>query len=194
MSAPALVPDASQEVARDVYVDEVEPSVTEVWCVSDLTSADWALSRLADLEREQAENRALEAAAISRIKLKAELLNEKLGRGVAFFRSRIEAYAETHRAELLGGGKKKSRALLHGTIGWRKTGGGLEVKDEAALLAWAQSQPAESGVLRIKESPALDEIGKAFKRTGEIPPGMDVKPEVEKLIIDAALGGTAHAK
>lgn len=184
--------DASQEVARDVYTDEADPSITEAWQVTDLHLADAALARLGELERERAEDGELTKRAVERILLRQQLRNEKRERGIAFYRVRLEAYAATHRAELLTG-KKKSRELPNGVISWRKVPEGLEVRDPVALLEWARNQPIESGVLRIKEEAALGEITKAFRATGEVPPGTEVKPESEKLSIEA-LGGYVHAK
>lgn len=175
-----------------VELEDVEGGLETLgWTIADLDTLDWALSRMADSEREVEENNKLAQEAIGRIKLKTEILNERAEKAIAFFRSQIAAYAETHRAELLGGGKKKSRTLLHGTIGWRKKGGALEMKDAAALLDWARLQPIESNVLRIKEEPAWDVIKKSYPdaKSGEIPPGCDVVPETEEITIKPALGG-----
>lgn len=177
MSAP--------ETPEAEYQDEEMPEARPGWHIPDLGALDWALSRVADLEREQAENLELERAAIERIRLRTLRLNESAARGVAFFGGRIREYAELHRAELLGGGKKKSRKLLHGTVGWRSKGGGLSVTDAEALLAWARAQPVEAEVLRIKEDPALKAIKALFEATGEVPDGCDVEPETEEFNLKA---------
>ena len=171
-------PDAVEE-----YQDEEMPEARPGWHIGDLGALDWALSRVADLEREMAENERLAALAIERIRLRTLKLNERAARGVQFFSGRIREYAELHRAELLGGGKKKSRALVHGTVGWRKKGGGLSVTDVEALLAWARAQPVEAELLRIKEEPALSAIKKHYAATGEVPDGCDVEPEVEEFTL-----------
>jgi phage host-nuclease inhibitor protein Gam len=175
---------------------EVEPyqeeSISQDWRIQDLSTADWALSRVADLERELEENEEVAKAAIARIEARKQLLNEKVERGLRFFRSHLAAFAQEHRSALLGGGKKKSRSLLHGTLGWKKSGGRLEVRDRAALLEWARLQPVELGFLRITEAPALDEIQRQFKLTGEVPPGTDVQPEVEEVVIKAAMTGESN--
>lgn len=164
------------------YQDEQSPDVREGWHILDLATADWTLSRLADLQQEIAENRKLEEEAILRIRGRATKLQERAERGIAFFESRLREYAESHREELLKGGKKKSRNLMHGSIGWRKAGGGLSVVDPAALLAWAREQPVELELLRIKEEPALAAIKVLHSTTGEVPPGTDLKPEFEEFI------------
>lgn len=181
--APAL-PAAALAPATE-YVDAEDESVREGWEVRDLSSLDWALSRIADLEAERAENEQLKQEAIARIEAKAEKLNRSVDHGLAFFRSRVAVYAHTHRAELLKGGKKKSRKLPHGTIQFKKVGGGYEVTDAEALLAWARQQPAEAEVLRIREEPALAAIKKHVESTGEVPPGLEERPESEEIRITA---------
>lgn len=173
-----------EQVAGDVvdYQDEHDPEARDGWHISDLAGADWALSRIADLQQEISENEALEEAALLRLKSRAALLNERARRGIEFFTSRLREYAETHRDELLKGGKKKSRALMNGSIGWAKKGGGLAVLDADELLGWASTQPAEKGFVRVKSAPALDAIKEHVKATGEIPPGTDLKPEFEEFI------------
>ena len=166
------------------YVDSEDDSVRDgYWRIENVQSLDWALSRIADLEREQAENAAIVEEHIQRLRLRLERLNAKAERGLRFFRSQVQAYADAHRHELLGGGKKKSRALPHGMVGWRKKGGGLTVVDREALLSWCRKQDVELGLIRIKEEPAVDEVKRAFKSLGEVPPGCDVEEEREELII-----------
>ena len=174
---------AAEPGPEERYVDAEDDTVRDGWRVENVQSLDWALSRIADLEREQAENAAIVEEHIQRLRLRLERLNAKAERGLRFFRSQVQAYADAHRHELLGGGKKKSRALPHGTVGWRKRGGGLTVVDKDALLAWARKQPIEAEVIRIKEEPALDAIKRAFRASGEVPEGCDVEPESEELII-----------
>jgi phage host-nuclease inhibitor protein Gam len=166
-------------------VDEEEPNVGPGWHVGNLSDADWALRRMASLQRQIKENDALLEANVARLQLRHAKMNEALARGLAFFAAKVEEYATLHRAELLGGGKRKSRKLLHGSIGWRKTGGGFKMNDKEALLAWAQKQPVELNLVRIKEEPAWDRIKEDLRSTGELPPGVDVEPEGETFKIEA---------
>lgn len=180
---------AAEPAPHQAYNDDQDPAVDERWSIKDLPSADWALSRIADFEREAAENKAVAEANIARTKLRLELLNARLEHGAAFFRGKLREFAETNRAELLGGGRKKSRSLEHGSIGWRKSKSGLEVKDAEALLAWARAQPVELDLVRTTEAPALVAIKERFEGTGEVPDGCEVKPETEELFIKAESGG-----
>lgn len=163
--------------------DESGHPVREGWRVENLSSADWALSRIADLEEELAENNVVLEQAMARIRSRTEKLNEQITKGITFFRSALAAYAHEHRDALLKGGKKKSRSLLHGSIGWKQAGGDLKVQDRDALLVWARTQPVEKEFVRIKEEPAVDAVKRHFKLTGEVPPGCEVEPEREDFTV-----------
>lgn len=181
---PGMGPPAPLEVVRG-YEDEENPLASEGggWRVQSVVDLDWAMKRLAAHEATIAENEEMAAERHAEIDRRLLRLNDNAMKGVRRFRQMIEEYAQTHRDELLGGGKKKSRSLLHGTVGWRQRGGGLEVVDAAALLAWAQSQPIELGLTRMKEEPCLTEIKAVAKRDAVVPPGMQMAPLVDELQI-----------
>lgn len=170
----------SEQAETATYVDEESDQVREGWHVQTLEDADWCLRRIAELEAEAAENARVAETNILRIQARAVMLNDRSVRGVEFFTMRLREYAEAHRAELLRGGKKKSRTLVHGSIGWRKVGGTLKVSDPDELLAWAQAQPVELELVRITEAPAVAQIQKYFKATGEVPPGVEFVEETEE--------------
>jgi phage host-nuclease inhibitor protein Gam len=177
--APAETPAIEQ------YQDERDPSVGPDWRVTDISGADWALARVAEMELEIEANEELGARAITQIEERVRKMNDQAMRGVTFFRARIEEFARANREALLGGGKKKSRKLVHGSIGWRSSPAGLKVEDEAKLLAWAQAQPVELGLVRIKEEPNIAGI-KAYAAANKvIPPGMAEAVVEEKLEIKA---------
>jgi phage host-nuclease inhibitor protein Gam len=168
--------------AADPYVDEQDPAVGGAWSISDLGSADWALARLSECEAEAAEIDRQADAAIERIRKRADALKEKAARGEAFFRAKLLLFAETHRDVLLTG-KKKSRELVHGRIGWRKKGERLVVQDREALLSWLAAQPVESGLYRVKIEPEMRALSERLKGCGEVPPGCEVEPETETVEI-----------
>ena len=164
------------------YVDEEDETAREgAWGIGSVAELDWALKRLGELEQRVFENQDVTKTRINELEDRCLRLNRPLEDGIRFFRRAIETYAETHRAELLGGGKRKSRALPHGSVGWRKRPASLEVVDNEALLEWARMQPVELGLVRIKEEPCLREILSVAGETGEVPPGMQHKPEAEVL-------------
>lgn len=158
-------------------------AAAQAWQITTPGSADWALSRLIDLRREAARADELEREAVARVKVRADALRARAERGRQFFESKLRSWAEANRAELLGGGKNKSVALLNGSCGWRKSGGGLRVVDEAAALEWARQQPVEADALRVKESVNVAAIKAAFKRSGEIPSGFEIEPEIESFTV-----------
>lgn len=186
MSAAETVPPVAE------YQDEYDDGVTHAWRIENVDSADWALSRLADLEREIAENELICARRVQEMTLRTALLNERAAKGAAFFRMRLTEFAKEHREALLGGGKKKTRKLTSGEISFRKSGGVLVVKDADALLAWAQSQPVEKGFVRTTEAPSIPDVKSHFKLTGELPPGCDVEPEAEEINVKAAPRGSTN--
>lgn len=175
--------DEAQRIAEEPYEDAPLPQGEEPWAVRTLADADWSLERLGELEQQIRENNKLAELAVLRIETRKALLNEKAMRGVRFFRGHLHSFALTSRETVLGTGKRKTRELLHGSIAYRKTGGSLEVLDKELLLKWATKQPIELGYVRIKEEPAIDEIKRAFKASGEIPMGCDIKPETETIDI-----------
>lgn len=158
---------------------EVPEEEKEEFRIKDSADLDWALARLGALRKEVAENNAAAAQAVFRINARRDRLNATVERGIAFFTAQIAFFCEQNRKTLLGGGKKKSRALIHGTVGWKKTGGAPVIRDQEALLKWAQAQSYELGFLRIKEEPAWDAIKEHAKTTGELPPGVELSPEAE---------------
>lgn len=175
----------------EVYADEERSDVREgIWTPLNLQDLDWCLRRIAELEAEIAENNAVAAARIAEVKARTEKLNATAQRGVEFFENCARTFAEQNRELLLKGGKKKSRALPSGTVGWRKSGGRARKADEAALLEWARQQPVEKGFVRIAEEPAWDVIKTHVELTGEDVPGVEFEPEGEELQIKPSKAGT----
>lgn len=173
--------DALAAVARAVklppsYEDAEDPSVrsdwaagSEPWRIHLIGDADFALRRMGELQAEIQQLNDLKNAAISRIETRHRKLVGRAELGVVFFRAQLELWATEHRGMLLAG-KKKSRQLLHGSIGWRSKPAKLEVTNDARLLDWAIA----NDMVRRTEKPAMDAIGAYFKKTGDIPPGTDV--------------------
>src|SRR5690349_5271651 len=111
------------------YQDETDPTVRDGWSIQNLGGLQWALERMGDLATEVAELDVLKLQAIARIEARTVKLTARARSGVAWFESRIREYMAAHREELLRGGKKKSRDLPSGRVGWRSRGGKLKVVD-----------------------------------------------------------------
>jgi phage host-nuclease inhibitor protein Gam len=180
---------AQLTLVQEPYRDDEDEAVREdgPWEPSDLNSVDWALKRIGALEKEISDNEEMASRRIQEIHERLGRLNEKAMRGVEFFRKRLEAYAISNRDALLGGGKKKSRGFIHGTVGFRKKPGLLKTVDRAALMAWVRELPVEMELVRMKEEPDLDRIKKHAEEKQLVPPGMQWEPEVEEIQIRADL-------
>lgn len=170
-------------LAQDLYVDSERPEAREGgWPgIQSLDDLDWALGRIADLRREQTENNEVAQARIDNLRMRLDLLNRSLERGISFFEGHVRLYAEQHRAELLGNGKQKSRKLPSGVVSWRSRPAQLEVRDEVAALFWAEA----NGCAKTKTSLDKAALAERFKATGEVPEGCEVVPEHEDLSIKA---------
>ena len=169
---PARVPDPDT-----VMSDEV---------AAQLVHALWALRRR--IARKEATAAAALAAETARVNA---WLEDQTGR------SRVEADAIQARLEEwaldvrdASGGRRKSVSFPHGRVVTRESGGGWEVTDRAALLAWAKTY--RPGLVETVESVsiaaarrvtsglavAVDEVVDAA--TGEVVPGLSVAPKLVK--------------
>jgi phage host-nuclease inhibitor protein Gam len=178
----------------EAYEDVENPEVRGGgWKIETIQSADWALARLSELQAEADSIDEQAKAGVARIRARAEALKAKVARGIGYFEFKLLEYAETHRKAMLGGGKKKSRSFIHGTVGWRtkNKGGRLVVEDAKALEAWLVAQPVERGLFRQKIEPELRALQALFADTGEIPPGCNVEEEIDEPYVKVEAPETA---
>lgn len=177
--------EMTTEAIEPVYVDEERPDVRAggPWKIETVTSLDWAMSRLCALQLELADLAEQERARVAAIEERAHLLAQKAERGVAFFESMISEYAHRNRDTLLGGGRKKSREVLSGTVGWRTKPGRLVVLDKEALGAWLERQAPDAGLYRIRLDPDLAALKAHYEATGTIPPGTEWQDETETFFV-----------
>ncbi len=178
---------------QPVYQDESDVTVRDGWAITDIGSLEWALGRVADLEDEARENAAALADAHRRLDARAAKLSERVQRGIGFFRGTILRYMEVHRHELLKGGQRKSRVLLHGSVGWRTSGARLKVLDKDALATWAAAQPVELNLYRVRVEPNMRELQAYCEAQGIIPPGTERETEHETPFVKALSPGTTLA-
>lgn len=173
------------------YQDENYPDIRTGWQIEDLGALGWALERLGEIQGEIAQIDALRLQAIARIEARAATLAARAKAGGAFLESAVFSYMNRARKELLGGGKKKSRSLPTGTIGWRAKAAQIVMVDEAAAMEWAKSQPVEDDILRVKLEINKKILNDRFKATGEVPPGFDIAPEEETPYVKAEVPALA---
>ena len=176
-AGPTLVPE---------YQDDERPEVKLGWRIGSEEEADWALVKMSEHEAQIASIDRQLAATIERETRRAEMRKGSASHGVAFFESALMEYGEREKRALLGGGKKKSRTFLHGTIGWRKKGGKLTWVDEKLTLEWAKARPVEQGLFRVEYRLEKKAIQDATRAENIIPPGTELEPETDEVYVKAA--------
>jgi len=154
------------------------------WQITNQTSADWGMQRLAECEAEIAAVEAQYQSALARLRARYDELVARSQRGIGYFKFKLEKWATHERAALLKG-KAKSVQMLHGVIGWRKSGGRLHVEDKDALAAWLSGQPIELGLFRMKIEPEMRALQEHCRQTGEVPPGCTFEPEYDQFYVKA---------
>ena len=156
----------------------------EGWRIDGLSSLDWALGKLGAAEAELAALVELRNRAVNRLDAQVKLAGSAARHAVEYFTAQVAVYCGAHREELLTG-KKKSRALPCGTVGWRAKGGRLQVVDEDAVAAWATAQ-AVAGIVTMR--PVIDKaaLTKHLDATGEVPPGCTLEDATDELYIKPA--------
>jgi len=154
------------------------------WEITNQTSADWGMQRLAECEAEIAAVEAQYQAALARLKARFDELVARSQRGIGYFKFKLEKWATHERAALLKG-KAKSVQMLHGQLGWRKAGGRLKIEDKDALAAWLSGQPIELGLFRMKIEPEMRALQDYCRQANVVPPGCALDPERDDFYVRA---------
>lgn len=175
------------EAIEPVYVDDEDPEVRAdgPWKIETVTSLDWAMSRIAALQVELADLADQERARIEAIEERAAALAQKANRGISFFEAMVSEYAHRNRAPLLGGGTRKSRDVLHGSIGWKSKPGKIVVRDAKALGEWLERQSPDSGLYRIKLEPEMVALKALHAKEKTIPPGCEWIEDEDEFFVTA---------
>lgn len=141
---------ALDEEPFDVAVlgeDEL-PEQVRAWTITDDDSADWAMRRLAQYEREMAELEERATAWAAKIETWFEQASRRPWSSADFFRAHLQAYALRRRFET--DGRVKTVTLPSGRIATRPgSGPKVRVGDPEAFKAWALENPDHPAV-RIK--------------------------------------------
>jgi phage host-nuclease inhibitor protein Gam len=154
------------------------------WRIEDRPTLEWAMGVCARGEQEAEEIKREFSAVRARLDAKEEEMLSRCERSVAWIRAVAEEYARTHKKDLVLRGQ--TAHLIHGEISWRKSPEKVEITDAAAALAWCQSQPIESGLVRLKPEIAKKELNAHVLSTGEIPPGVSIVPPAETITLKPA--------
>lgn len=171
-------PKLERDLARSNLLAAGEDVPAEIASVNDI---DPYLELILELDREEADLR----QQFERVKGRFELMLDGIEGRRRFFRERIRSYAEENRALLCTGGKK-SRACLHGVVGWKKRPDKLVVVDEAKLLDAA----TVLDMVKVIEKPDIKALTEHFKAHGEIPAGAEWQPGGDEFYIK--VGGETH--
>jgi hypothetical protein len=200
-----LIDDATGEVLEDAPGwDQATKQIATV------EGLNWVGHVLRDAHVTMAENERLAADEIADLerrlsvaRLRLERAQKPLKDRIAFFESRVVAFAQTHRTELLRGLRKdaKSRLLPSGLrVGWKKAGGEYRWRQDMTpkeakerLAEWALRQhsamdPDDTRILVTEEKryvPDRDAI-EEYVGTLEgftVPDGLEWVPEHEDVTI-----------
>lgn len=149
-------------------------------------AADWALSRMCEIQEYLADVDAQAKLATDRIAQRVTELKRAPSNDLAFMQGALLDYAAGHKEALLGAGRKKSCDFVHGRIGWRKKGGKLKVTDPDQLREWAIAEAAKDptqGLVRVKIEPAVDAIKAYVAERQMVPPGMEWEDERDEAYV-----------
>ena len=116
------------------------------------------------------------------LKKQFDAMNAEIDANERFLEWRFGKQLEGWARQNLPSGKKSVK-LLTGTLAFRKVSESLEVVDEAALMSWAQGDCPEAYKVKMVETIDKKVVKEHWKKTGEIPPGCDIKPESESFSI-----------
>jgi len=173
-----MTDDLGPKLPDDVadYVDAEDPGVDRLYRPKTMEEIDWCLQRRAQCQREVEQVDGLVKEAIRRIQKRGEKMRRIAAVGVHYFDFVLLEWLDTHKA-LVVRGTKKSRDFVYGRLGYRTSPEHLEIEDEKAAQAWADSLPLESALVRTKREPVIRAIQDHFRKTGEVPPGYKVVAE-----------------
>lgn len=129
--------------------------------ITDLSSLNWALRKLAAIEAKKAEVNKLADAEIERIESYRTRELEGLQRSEDFFKSLIAEYAVRRRLE---DPKFKSESTPYGRIGFRKQQPKWHYNDEEVTTFLEKEHP---DLIRVKKEPIKNEIKARFKVTDD---------------------------
>jgi phage host-nuclease inhibitor protein Gam len=177
-------PGAVQSQSFEEWLDEIAGApLAPSWPRTD-ADVEKALEWRGEAEAEIAAIRERLKAHVEAVTARAEQLIARQERRFYGLTSRLEQFATTHRSEIVRG-KVKSKAYLTGSLGFRSTAERLEVVNKGELVAWLETLPPGTSLVRVKVEPEMKALQSHFKATGEIPPGCEHKPAHEKVHVES---------
>lgn len=175
---------STDELAERAELDEGAP-----WRITDDSTADWAVAKIAAAREELARIEALASEQFDRIQSKVEEAKKRCESATGFLTSKLAEYFETvpHKETKT----KHSYRLLSGTLA-KKIGGATMRPDEARLLAHLKASGQEDFV-KVEEKPRWGEYKKRLEivngavidtETGELVDGVDIEEKPDSFVIE----------
>src|SRR5690625_58054 len=145
--------------------------------ITDMETADWALSKIAEAENEFEKNK--EYADMQRHKIDEweKEVNSEYENTIDFMKSHLQLYLQTQ--------DKKSIKLINGNIGFRKKQDKWNIQNNEELGKALESTKVHE-LIRVKKEPALSELKKhltvvgdqvVYERTGEVIDGVTIEKQ-----------------
>ncbi len=169
------------------FDEEAKAAVENRFAVTDRTSADWVLKKMAECTRAIQEIQAEIDAEVAAITTRGSKLLEPYRDKLQFFQAAYSEQLKAFAAEEIGEGKKRSLDLIYGRLGFRKTQGTFRFLSEGDAIDWARANDHPE---LLKVSPRPAEFKKLIDDEDcgpEIRNFAVVEGEAEKFYIEAAL-------
>ena len=177
--------------APDLYDVPDTDEARQAWRIGGLREATWAMRKLADIEARRAQVRDVYQAEVDRLDMWLSDQESRLDRDGDFFRSHLEVYALTVRADSPVNSKGeptvKSVPTPYGVVKTSVKGGGWVVSEDA--VEWAKKARPDLVMTKVSETfqvaaaKALADLevvagGVIDVTTGEAVPGIVVAPKM----------------
>lgn len=141
--------------------------------IENKSSADWAIEKIAEAQREIEENNDYVNSQIEKTRLYQQEINEVHQNTIDFFEGHLQLFLKSQGA--------KSMKLINGNIGFRARQSKFVMNDTDTLIKTLESSNLND-LIRVKKEPALNEIRKQYSvvdgklvhnDTGEILDGIE---------------------
>ena len=176
--------EAREWVLTEVFEAEEKPRFT----VTDESSANWVLRKLAECDAEESAIKQMADEEIERIKKRAEKLLSPIQRKRQFFEAvftpQLEEFAKSRVTDT-----KRSVNLLHGKVGFRRGQEKLVIDDEEKAIIWAESEcpDAVKVVKSLLLTPAKAQLLKQCPETKALAGIMHIEPAEDKFYVKAEM-------
>lgn len=183
------VEPSNDEKLQLIQQEVAQFGVARTQIVHDLGSADWALAKLRELNRQQKEDEELVKEKVAEYQEWLEKQNKSRDGFRGLLEHDLTAYTSTERAK----NPKYRLSTPNGVVSYTHHKAAVSWADEKATLDWLEKQQDESLKPALKLKPSLNKTAfkkmlklvddKAVTENGEVVPGVGVKPEHDTINI-----------